>query len=193
MNEELDREAIIEILPEYINGSLDASLIKKIEHMAENDRAIQLEVEFLSAIQKSVKEDVISSPTEWGLTRLKKSIQEQSITEQQTSAPSGLWKKMAIAASMAFVIQTGLVINDKISTEDDYQLLSNDSFNDTVQLKFKPEANEQSIRALLINLEGNIVKGPSAIGTYTIKFSDTQKSLKALKSSSLVEYSEYQE
>jgi hypothetical protein len=60
----------------------------------------------------------------------------------------------------------------------------------TVQVKFNEGITEYQLRQLLTELEGRIVKGPSAIGIYHIRFDQQQSAIQWLNASGLVDYAE---
>jgi len=200
----MNKEDIIEKIPEYLNGNLSADDINTIETAAESDENIRLEIEFMKSIQQQILSEEITSPTEWGWARLKQSIQQQitKASEENVDTHSDvntlspvkpIWKKFAIAASFAFVIQSAYLVQQQVFNSTDYQLLSTENLENSIQIQFKVGVSEQAIRQLLINTEGNITSGPSALGIYTIEFKDREAALIRLSNSEIVEYAELSE
>lgn len=200
----MNKDDIVEKIPEYLNGNLSDHDISAIELAAERDESIRMEIEFIKSIQQQVLSEKIESPTEWGWARLKQTIEKQSTEQDQTgtSIHSGtktvssikpIWKKLAIAASFAFVIQSGYLVQQQALNSNDYQLLSTKKLENSIQIQFKTDTSEQEIRQLLINTEGNIINGPSALGIYTIEFKDREAALTRLNESEIVEYAELSE
>lgn len=194
----MNKDDIIEKIPEYLNGSLSDHDISAIESAAERDESIRMEIEFMKSIQQQVLSEKIESPTEWGWARLKQTIEKQNIEENPTgtktvSTITPIWKKLAIAASFAFVIQSGYLVQQNVFNSTDYQLLSTKNLENSIQIQFKTGTSEQAIRRLLINTEGNIINGPSALGIYTVEFKDRETALTRLNNSGIVEYAELSE
>lgn len=200
----MNKDDIIEKIPEYLNGNLSDNDIRAIESAAERDESVRMEIEFMKSIQQQILSEKIESPTEWGWARLKQTIERQNIEEDETdtSIHSGtktvstikpIWKKLAIAASFAFVIQSGYLVQQNVFNSTDYQLLSTKNLENSIQIQFKTDTSEQAIRLLLINTEGNIINGPSALGIYTIEFKDRETALTRLNESEIVEYAELSE
>jgi hypothetical protein len=196
----MNKEQIIELLPEYVNGSLEKDIRGIIEDAAKTDEVIRLEIEFLDSVRDSIKEEKVISPTEWGLARLKQSLVHQDTEQEelpvQLNSPvspkqyNPLWKKFALAASVAFVLQSGYLVQSQFVTDEGYRTLSTAELKDSIQVQFKDNAREHQIRRLLIDLGGNIVKGPSAIGIYNIQFLSTSTALKTLEKIDFIEYLE---
>ena len=196
----MNKEQIIELLPEYVNDSLDKDIRDIIDEAIKTDEAIRLELEFLNSVRKSIKEEKIISPTEWGLARLKKSLNHHE-TEQKnfvakkntpvsSSKSNAFWKNIALAASVAFVLQSCYLLQNKLGIDEEYRTLSTVELKDTIKVQFKDNASELQIRRLLINLDGNIIKGPSAIGIYNIQFINNDTALETLEKNNFIEYAE---
>ena len=196
----MNKEQIIELLPEYVNDSLDKDIRDIIDEAIKTDEAIRLELEFLNSVRKSIKEEKIISPTEWGLARLKKSLnhheteQKNFVAKKNTPVSSSksntFWKNIALAASVAFVLQSCYLLQNKLGIDEEYRTLSTVELKDTIKVQFKDNASELQIRRLLINLDGNIIKGPSAIGIYNIQFINNDTALETLEKNNFIEYAE---
>jgi len=202
----MNKDDIIEKIPEYLNGNLSDHDIRAIESAAACDESIRMEIEFMKAIQQQVLSEKIESPTEWGWARLKQNIERQNIEENENKGKDELhsvsktshtikpiWKKLAIAASFAFVIQSGYLVQKEVFNKTDYQLLSTENLENSIQIQFKEGTSEQAMRQLLINTEGNIISGPSALGIYTVDFKDREVALTRLNDSEIIEYAELSE
>ncbi len=192
----MEYEKIIELLPLYLNDQLSVEQIKLVRRMVDDSQSLQEELIFLQSIKHSIKSENIKSPGEWGFMRLKHDIlAEESRSEHITPSDveknkQGWWQKIAIAASFAFVIQSGYIIQKYSIQPERYHTLSAIELKNAVKVKFMAGVSESDIRTLLINLEGNIVKGPSAVGIYYIIFEDRQSAVVSLNTSGLFEYAE---
>jgi len=194
----MKKNDIIEMIPEYLNGNLTDNDIELIESAAKDDNTIRMEIEFMKSIQQQLQSEEVTSPTEWGWSRLKRTIESEASStnysaQEKPSIVKPIWKKMAIAASFAFVIQSAYLAQQQLFNEDDYRLLSTDNLKNSLQVKFKEQVSEQDIRLLLVNMKGNIVSGPSAIGIYSIQFKDKDNALVTLRNNNIIEYVELSE
>lgn len=202
----MNKDEIIEKIPEYLNGTLSSSDNDIIKAAADRDNSIRLEIEFMKSIQEQVLLEKIESPTEWGWARLKQNIERQRIEENKqkektdshsdtttTRTIKPVWKKFAIAASFAFAIQSGYLVQQEVFNKADYQLLSTENLKNSIQIQFSEGTSEQAIRQLLIDTEGNIISGPSALGIYTVEFKDREAALTRLNDSIIIEYAELSE
>jgi hypothetical protein len=192
----MEYEEIIELLPFYLNDKLKTEQKERVRQAVSESQSLQQELIFLQSINDSIKSENVRSPGDWGLMRLKRDI----LAEESKSGRIGLaktehnkqswWKSVAIAASFAFVVQSGYLIQQHFIQPEDYRLLSTVELENTVKVQFMAEVSESDVRTMLINLHGNIVKGPSAMGIYHISFEDRQSAIASLKVSGLVKYAE---
>jgi len=165
----MNNQKLKENLPWYVNNTLSNEQQAEFEQQLSTDTELQQEVRFLSALHQHIKQDVIHSPGEMGLQRLKRQIKKEA--EQNASSHKSIttWKTFAIAASLVLVVQLGVMIN-LIQQEDTFVPLSGNNYSATViQVQFKDNATERKIRELLISIEGSIIEGPSKNGVYRIQ------------------------
>ena len=181
------------LLPAYLNGQLASDEQQRLEQALTTDVDLQRELAFLKAIQQEVKTETVTSPTEWGLAKLRQSLDAETKTTV-TYSPGNFqfWKRLAIAASLVVAVQMGLLVNNRLNTNP-YIPLSTPEVESTLQVQFIEDATEQQIRELLLQTGGSIVKGPSAIGIYRIQFDDTQTSLEQLTNNPIVVYAEQEQ
>jgi len=194
----MNKNTIIEMIPEYLNGNLSDDDIKAIESAAKENEVIQMEIEFIKSIQKQVQSEKINSPADWGWARLKQTIEKEGVqpilqTQSEQSIIKPIWRKVAIAASFAFVMQSAYLVQQQIFNDTDYRLLSTELVKNSIQVQFKEGTNEKEIRLLLAEMKGNIVGGPSALGIYSIQFKDRDLALSTLKNKTIIEYAELTE
>jgi hypothetical protein len=196
----MNKKQMLELLPEYVNDTLDKDMRDLIDEAIKTDGAIRLELKFLNSVRESIKNEKIISPTEWGLARLKQSLNNNETEEHEFVVKknilvlpkhfNSLWKNVALAASVAFVLQSGYLLQSKLVIDEGYRTLSSAEFKDIIKVRFKDNTSELQIRRLLINLDGNIVDGPSVIGIYNIQFINNDLALSALEKIDFIEYAE---
>lgn len=95
----------------------------------------------------------------------------------------GVWRPLAIAASVLVALQAGLLLSLDPARQDGAPppgalrgaIGPQDSALAPERLAvvaFRPEAEEADLRRLLLETQARIVDGPSAIGLYTLAFAD---------------------
>jgi len=192
----MEHEKIIALLPPYLNDQLSVVQRDFIRHAVNENQSLQQELIFLQSIKDSIKSENIRPPGDWGWRRLRRDILAEESkpghidpAKTEHNKPSW-WKGIAIAASIACVVQSGYMIQQDSAQSKSYHMLSTVELENTVKVQFMAGVSESDIRALLINLQGNIVKGPSAVGIYHIRFEDRQSAITSLEISGLVDYAE---
>ena len=82
------------------------------------------------------------------------------------------WMAPALAASLCVVVVQGLMIEGVFApAPGDITILSGPAASDGAQLSvaFQPQASDVAVRAVLADIQGEIVGGPSALGLYRIR------------------------
>lgn len=166
-----DRNKLEELLPFYLNGTLDDVEQQKVETALAEDEELQFELEFLKAVQTSVRSrDPGNSPGEFGLARLNRDIdREQSARGAQINqSRSNIWRIAAVVAIGLFSVQSAIFVSQsgfgvELAGGGDASV-----DGETLTVGFSAEATEGEIRDLLLELELEIVGGPSALGLYSV-------------------------
>ncbi len=167
MSGEDDRQNIEELLPFYLNGTLDADERQLVEDALAQDEVLRDELSFLEAIRDDVRSrDTAASPGEFGLARLMRDIEREGA--QTAPQRSNVWKIAASVAIALFAAQSLYVVTQ---SGPDFELAGggSESLDGTILIVgFSETATEGDIRNLLLDLGLEIVGGPSAIGLYSI-------------------------
>lgn len=179
---ESDNKSIESLLPFYVNGSLDGEELGLVEQALENNQDLRQEVIFLQNLRKSVKEqEPDSSPGEFGLKRLQKSVSNASASEKKQPTPKNIWRFAAVAACLMLAIQT-VVVN--LESESTYTAASGNTTTVAegyvVSVTFAPNVSERVIRQLLIENNVSIIDGPSALGIYRLSVTENPENLVTL-------------
>lgn len=157
-----------ELLPWYVNSTLDRRERESVEAYLERCPAARAEVETLRAMRQNMKETSFPEPPgELGLARLKRDVRTVSSQSQARRAVSPIWKVAAIAACLLVVVQGGVLVD--LWFGGDLTTASGPGPGDAViQVTFVPTAKENDIRSALSAAKVTIVSGPSALGVYRL-------------------------
>ena len=198
MNTELDDRALLELLPWYLNGTLEGAELAAVEALLLRSAEAREELEVLRRLAAAVREQEQAHeapPFELGWARLQRSLQQEV-----RPAPRRDWWKPGLAAAAALVValQLGILMRPA-QVDSDWQLQSGGSEQVLsggyrVQLRFVEHAQWQQIRALLLELDAVLVDGPSALGVVQVhvpadkRFRDGQALLQWLQQQAVVQH-----
>ncbi|SPH18173.1 hypothetical protein DEA8626_01705 [Defluviimonas aquaemixtae] len=171
MTSKLDsKERVSELLPFYVNDTLDAEERAEVEALLSVDEALRREVELLNLIRGAVKEDEVDyTPGEFGLARLRREIDGRPAAPRRPRI--GMVATSVAAAMFVFGSLIYLSMNDR---EPRFVQAGADASARVLVVAFRPSAQEQQISALLLGLDVTIIDGPSAIGLYRVAVPEAQ-------------------
>lgn len=158
-----------ELLPFYVNGTLDDEERAAVEAALAQDAALDAERRALGALRDQMQdEDPGYSPGEMGLARLMREIDAEAPAAPVARALAP-WKGLAAAAvlTLAAVLAAPLLFPEPV-----YEQASGDTGEADLVLTFRPDATEAQITALLLDRGLVIVEGPTAIGLYHVDAPD---------------------
>ena len=201
MNTEIDDGALLQLLPWYLNGTLEGEELAVVEALLLRSAEAREELEVLRRLAAAVREQekVHSAgqtpPFELGWARLQRSLQQE-----QPALPKRDWWRpgLAVAAALVLALQVG-ILTRPAQTDSDWRMLSGGqeqvlSGGYRVQLRFVEHAQWQQIRALLLELDAVLVDGPSALGVVQVhvpadqRFADGQALLRWLQQQAVVQH-----
>lgn len=183
-------------LVEYINGTLGEAEREELQRALEADDALAREAEFMSALRQGIKQEDVTPPGELGLARLKKDIRQYEENQRKETATPGwrFWKPAAIAASFLLVVQTTTLVlyQDKSTDASGIQVLSGPTVEQggVLQVVFTPDAELADVQALILAVDGDIVRGPGALGLYDISLplgADVDQAMATMRASAQVQ------
>ncbi len=181
---------IMELLPFYVNGTLEGKEKDKVEQAIIDDPSLKGELHFLERMREEVKaQEVENSPGELGLKRLQKSLEQEKLKSDPialarskiASEQNRTWRAIAVAACVLLMIQTVIVAPHWL--QNGTLVAAGGPSAADISVTFAPDATESNIRGLLLGLNLSIVEGPSALGVYHLSTDDDiQQAVQALKS-----------
>lgn len=183
---------IVELLPWYLNGTLEAEEQQRVEAHAAGCGRCQREIRQWQALQATAREmgDAVQVSASEGFAALRRRIereQEQvpSWGERLQAWLDGLFARRPVPALALAVVAaqllllvglTAVLVDQRGEIRSLYQTLSGPSVSPTLAparltVAFQEQATEAEIRDLLQRMKGTIIEGPSALGLYTIAVS----------------------
>jgi anti-sigma factor RsiW len=179
--------SLLQMLPWYVNGTLDAADRARVEEWLRTDPSAAAELAWLQSLQQKVRADEPDVSDEIGLARTLQRIRHESrpVVRQVVAAPSfgervrawldsfNLSPAFAVAA-LVVVVQAGVILNLSTGEQDHEQVRSVTTGaavteGQLLRIAFKPEAREQDIRLLLVTVQGSIESGPGQLGDYYVR------------------------
>jgi anti-sigma factor RsiW len=152
------------LLPWYVNNTLSGDERHEVEaHLAGCERCRD-ELAWLRAVQGSARAAQGSGAGELGLQRLLRNVRAQK--------PARRWWRpaLATAAVLVIVLQSAAILqlrhpNPAVLTP----LGAAAPAGAVLQVRFRDDAREGQVRALLNDLGATVIGGPGALGVYRIR------------------------
>lgn len=179
-----------ELLPWYVNGTLDDSEHGTLESHLQQWPHLRGEVTWLTQLRQQIgaqRHDLATQPvagagldTLMALIRAEQSGKVVPLRVKQAAwlaAPRWVPAVMGLAASV--ILAQAVVLGSLLNRPGDTQLapLSGGATTTTgalLQLTFKPTATEARMRQALAGVQGEMISGPGALGVYTVRVPDGQ-------------------
>ncbi len=172
-----------EILPWYVNGSLEGDELEKIQQHLENCEKCRQEVTYLRRLTQALvrSEDVASAvdrPLSEALSRIEQIEVEKSSANLErfwnAIRPKRLLRPLLAVQTLVILALVIALWQGPSGAPPVFHTLSRPtgavaSKGFAVRMVFSPEVTEQELRRLLIELKGQIVEGPSPYGVYTVE------------------------
>ena len=186
-----------ELLPWYVNGTLEASDRAYVEQCLAEDPQARAELDWYRSLQSQMRRDAPQVPETLGLARTLHLIRgdRPTLAERVEAWFGALGMRPAWAlAGLSLMVLQGGVIHQLLQSAPDarVELRSTGSprvdTGQLLRLSFAPQATEADLRLLLVSVQGDLAAGPSATGDYLVRVPPGQAeiSLARLKASPLV-------
>ncbi len=178
-----------ETIQAYVLGTLDAERAAEIARASESDSELAAEIALWQATREINGEDVANvGSNELGWARIERVIagSEQNTAPFAANDDEPFWKRRRfagwqVAASVAVAVLgwQALVVPaitpSSVDAPVEYTLAGDDSaVQFTLRVAIAEGVSEADMRAVLTEVDARIVDGPSAIGLYTIAFTDAE-------------------
>lgn len=178
-----NEQELRELLPWYVNHTLDAATRSEIDLLAGRSPLLRSELAWLRRLRGQIQLSRLEAeqrPPEAGLDTLMALVQaERSGKLVGLRGRCGAWLAaprrfpVPVGLAAAVVLAQAAVIGALLVGPPQQSLapLSGEAAagGDLLQLTFKPRATEAQIRVLLAGLQAEIVSGPGALGVYTVR------------------------
>jgi hypothetical protein len=178
-----------ELLPFYVNGTLDADDRTWIERYLREHPLAANELNWLRSVQTMTQAEVAPASADVGLERAMQRIRAEraqaapvaatSLVEQARHWLSRLLPqpmlKPALAGALAVIALQTVVITAMVGErEETSPIRTTPPVNVTeqgvfVKVNFRPDATEADIRMLLLDVQANIASGPGQLGDYYVR------------------------
>ncbi len=162
-----------ERVTDYLAGRLSSEEAKRLEAEAELNQTLASELALGGAMRRALADLADeTSPGDLGWARLARAMDVERLTAARNDRPP-LWRYAAIALGMLALGQPIALTSSIGGRQDAYIPVSDARADQTLAaLTFSPAATEAEIRALLQEVDAEIVAGPSALGVYRLRFND---------------------
>jgi hypothetical protein len=174
----MTQERFEELLPWYVNGTLEAEDRAWVEQYMKDHPEVRAELEWFGSLQRRMHENAPMVPATIGLARTMHLIRgdRPTIAERISAFFGGfaLRPAYALAGVAALAIQGGVILNLLGDAKDDaseIRTLRASQVTEAPMLKvnFAPDAKEADIRHLLMSVQGSVAGGPGQLGDYYIR------------------------
>ncbi len=174
MTEKTPTEHPDELLPWYVNATLDEADRKRVARHLEQCARCRAEIAFLSRLREQIRESSrdVPPPGELGLRRLMREV--EGLEAARKARPRRAWHVPVLAAAASVVLVVAVLVPYTLQRDAavDMRLLGDEAVQEAgvlLQVEFVPAASEAEIRALLLEVGAVIVNGPSAAGVYRLR------------------------
>lgn len=178
---EYEKQELDQLLPFYVNGTLEGSDKEAVEKRLREDEAFDQERMILEALRTKVKEqEVGESPGELGLARLKADIKSTTadvspkVVAANDNSVQSWWRSVAIAACVALAVLGGGQIQTAYVDQGLTTASGEAHSGPVLQIFFEETTTEKAIRSLLQQNQLNIIEGPTAMGFYRVEVLNKQ-------------------
>jgi hypothetical protein len=171
-------EKFSELLPWYVNGTLNADDRAWVERYLKEHPAARAELDWYRSLKSRIQDSVPQVPATIGLAKTMLLIRgDRPTLMERISAFFGdfaLRPAMALGMFALIAAQGGVIFNlMQQADEDEMQIRSLKAVHvdegPLLKVNFAPEAKEADIRFALVAVQGTLAGGPGQLGDYYIR------------------------
>ena len=165
----MSHQEIFELLPWYLNGTLKPDERLRVETHLRDCGECSREFEQVRALRETVVEagNQTPEPSPFLFTRALARVEEY---EREKARPRWwqfsprLLRAVMLAQCLAILVLGGWLVRER-----GFLTATGPSAGSRIVLGFQDGVPEQAMRQVLLEIRGNIVSGPSALGLYTVQ------------------------
>ena len=171
-------ERFNELLPWYVNGTLDTQDREWVErHLAEHPEA-RAELAWYRSLQTHLRDAAPEVPASIGLAKTLHLIRgdRPTLAERITAwfAGFGMRPALALAGVAVMAVQGGVILDQLQGRDDAVELRAVHragaaASGPLLRLQFASDAKEVDIRLLLVSVQGSFAGGPGPDGAYLVR------------------------
>lgn len=171
---ETEFERARELLPWYLNGTLDAPRRLLVEAQLARSTALREELEWLRKLDHDLEGTLPIPEGDLGLGRLMNRIEAQGegtlVPLKRPQRRRWLVPSLALAATLviAQTLVIGVLLNDRSQVLKPLGV-STTTQGSLLQVQFRSTATEAQMRELLVACGAEVVGGPGSLGIYTLR------------------------
>jgi hypothetical protein len=196
-----EHRKVWDLLPWYINCSLTPAEQNIVKNHIKTCVTCRIELDQQRQVVENMRQaDLLQQISQVSFAQLKKRIEEQpkhyTLTQYQQPGKEkrifspqwlGFVRYTALAASLLLLALPFMldVQIDEFELKGDYRTLANsiegEQRNNMIRVVFANQSNPGQIQAVLRDVSGHIVKGPSVHGIYEVQIGDQQTNSQEVK------------
>jgi hypothetical protein len=174
----MTNERFAELLPWYVNGSIDATDRAWVDTYLTEHPEARSELAWFGSLQSRIKEAIPEVPATIGLSRAMARIRadQPTLAARIGAFVASLSMKPAMSMALAAVVlvQGGVIVGMMKSAQEDaveMRAMRAQTVEEgpLVKVNFAPDAKESDIRLLLVSIQGTLAGGPGQLGDYYVR------------------------
>lgn len=174
----MSNERFAELLPWYVNGSIDAADRAWVDNYLVDHPDARSELAWYESLQTRIRDSIPAVPATLGLAHAMKLIRgaQPTLAERIGNffGSFAMRPAMALGLLAIVVVQGGVIVNMmRAADEDAVQMRALHASDVTegplVKVNFSPDAKESDIRLLLVSVQGTLAGGPGQLGDYYVR------------------------
>lgn len=179
---QISRQEAEALLVFYANGSLIGQERDLVEQALESDAELREELNMIAKLRAEMQSAEPANPGDTAYYRLMKEVEK---TPQDVPPKTGAVAKGRISLSRAVLVlaMLALLVQSFVlwGMRDAEFSLASGGEGAELTVAFRPDASEAAIRSLLLELDLQIVSGPSSLGLYRLSSENPDQSVDALR------------